>query len=89
MLHYSCLISNFSILSIFLCNVHIFIKTNNNKNSILNSFLEKEYKEREEKSMSKRKKLTKPQSKSMFRQGAKMTQSFNLTPKPQRGGYRV
>lgn len=39
--------------------------------------------------MSKRRKLTKKQSNSMFKKGYAMTQSFNLTPKPQRGGYRV
>lgn len=39
--------------------------------------------------MAKRIKRNKKQSQSMFRKGASLTQSFNLTPKPQRGGYRV
>ncbi|UPW41015.1 hypothetical protein [Sigmofec virus UA08Rod_5746] len=39
--------------------------------------------------MAKRKKLTQSQSKRMFKKGASMIQSFNLTPKPQRGGYRI
>lgn len=39
--------------------------------------------------MAKRKKLTKSKSKSMFRKGAQNIESFNLTPKPQRGGYRI
>lgn len=36
-----------------------------------------------------RKKLTKKQSQSMFKKTSVLTQSFNLTPKPQRGGYRI
>ena len=36
-----------------------------------------------------RKKLSKAKSTNMFRKTASVTQSFNITPKPQRGGYRV
>lgn len=39
--------------------------------------------------MAKRKKLTKKQSTSMFKKTSANIQSFNLTPKPQRGGYRI
>lgn len=36
-----------------------------------------------------RKKLSKSQSNSMFKKTVSNIQSFNLTPKPQRGGYRI
>ncbi len=39
--------------------------------------------------MAKRRKISKKKSQSMFRKTASVTQSFNITPKPQRGGYRV
>lgn len=39
--------------------------------------------------MAKRKAVSKKKSQSMFRKTASVTQSFNITPKPQRGGYRV
>ncbi|UPW41961.1 DNA binding protein [Dipodfec virus RodF1_53] len=39
--------------------------------------------------MSKRKKISKKKSQSMFKKTYSNIQSFNLMPKPQRGGYRV
>lgn len=39
--------------------------------------------------MAKRQKLSKKRSQSMFKSTSANIQQFNLTPKPQRGGYRI
>lgn len=39
--------------------------------------------------MAKRKAISKKKSNSMFKRTASNIESFNLAPKPQRGGYRV